>query len=341
MANKFKVVATAGKLSGGPLDIEKKELTRVNAEVDLALVRCNTEDELIAGAKEADIILGGGRLFTRRVLEALPRCRAIITYSVGFDGIDVDAATENGIIVVNNPACEWCVEEVSNHAITLLLACAKKLTIINDLTKKGQWAEARKALLPMGSIFGQTLGIIGCGNIGRLTAKKAQCFGLRVLGDDPYVDKSLASGYGITLVSLAKLLRESDYISLHTPLDKQTRHLVGEAEFKQMKPTAFVINTARGGIIDEGALIQALLDKRIAGAGLDVLEKEPAAPDNPLLKMDNVITMAHTASFSDEALAQQAINPAQEAARILNGFWPRNPVNKTVKPKIELKREDL
>jgi D-3-phosphoglycerate dehydrogenase len=339
MENKFKVVALA-KLSGSSHSVEEKELMRVNGKVEIVQARCNTEEELIVAAREADAILGGGRLFTRKVMEALPRCRAIVTYSVGFDGIDLDAATDNGIVVVNNPAIAWCVEEVSNHAIALLLICAKKLALLNDLMKKDGWNAARQRLLPMGSVFGQTLGIIGCGNIGRLTARKAACFGLRILGNDPYVDKSLASECGITLVSLPHLFKEADYISLHTPLDKQTRHLIGENEFKKMKPSVYLINTARGGIVDESALIQALQEKRISGAGLDVFEKEPLDPDNPLLKMDNVVTIPHSASFSDEALEMQAINPAQEIARVLAGRWPKNVVNTAVKPKFALVKED-
>jgi D-3-phosphoglycerate dehydrogenase len=173
-----------------------------------------------------------------------------------------------------------------------------------------------------------------------MTAKKAQCFGLRVLGNDPYVDQSLVNEYRITLMSLPRVLKESDFVSVHTPLDKQTRHLIGEAEFKQMKPTAYLINTARGAIIDEAALIKALQEKRIAGAGLDVFEKEPVDPSNPLLKMDNVVTIPHTASFSEEALEAQPINPAQEVVRVLSGLWPRNPINKTVTPKVNLVKQD-
>jgi len=339
MKSRFKVVAL-GKLSGDSLTMEEKELAKLNAEVELVQAKCNTEDELMKVAKDADAILGGGPLFTRRVMESLTKCRAIVTYSVGFDGIDVDAATDMGIIVVNNPSRAWCVEEVSNHTIALLLVCAKKFTLLNDLTRNGHWAEARQVLPPMGSIYGQTLGIVGCGSIGRMTAQKAQCFGLRVLGNDPYVDQSLVNEFGITLMSLPRVLRESDFVSIHTPLDKQTWHLIGEAEFKQMKPTAYLINTARGGIIDEAALIKALQEKWIAGAGLDVFEKEPIDPSNPLLKMDNVVTIPHTASFSDEALEVQPINPAQEVARVLSGQWPKNPINKTVKPKVNLVKED-
>lgn len=336
---RFKVVAL-GKLSGDSLTIEEKELAKLDAEVALVQAKCSTEDELIAVAKDADVILGGGPLFTRRVMEALPKCKAIVTYSVGFDEIDVDAATDNRIIVVNNPSRAWCVEEVSNHAIALLLVCAKKFTILNDLTRNGRWAETRQVLRPMGSIYGQTLGIVGCGSIGRRTAQKAQYFGLRVLGNDPYVDQSTVNEFGITLMSLSRVLKESDFLSIHTPLDKQTWHLIGETEFKQMKPTAYLINTARGGIIDEVAMIKALQEKWIAGAGLDVFEKEPIDPSNPLLKMDNVVSIPHTASFSDEALEMQPINSAQEVVRVLSGQWPKNPINKTVKPKVNLVKQD-
>jgi D-3-phosphoglycerate dehydrogenase len=322
------------------MEVESGELAKLNAEVELVEARCTTEDELIAVAKDADAILGGGRLFTRRVMESLPKCKVIATYSVGYDTIDVNAATDNGIIVVNNPSSIWCIEEVSNHAIALLLACAKKLTLLNDWTKQGRWIETRQAMAPMVPIHGQTLGLVGCGAIGRMTARKAQCFGLRTLGYDPYVDGSLAKEYGITLMNLPELLKESDFVSVHTFLNKETRHLIGEREFKQMKPSAYFINTARGVIVDESALIKALQEKRLAGAGLDVFEKEPVNPDNPLLKMDNVVVVPHTASYSDAALAQQAINPAQEVARVLSGRWPNNPVNKTVKPKLNLVNEE-
>ncbi len=273
-------------------------------------------------------------------MEALPKCKVIIRYGVGYDMIDIDAATDNGIIVVNIPAPEWCAEEVTNHAFTLLLACAKKLVFLNNLIKQGRWSEGRRALAPMVAIHGQTLGLIGCGGIGRAMGRKAQCFSLRVLGYDPYIDKSLVKESGITLVSLPELLKESDFVSVHTFLGKETWHLMAEKEFKQMKPTAYFINTARGPVVDEPALIKALQEKGIAGAGLDVFEKEPIDDDNPLLKMDNVVVMPHSASYSDTAFNQLQTSVGQEAARVLSGRWPRNMVNKTVKPKVKLVKED-
>ena len=335
MAEKFKVVGL-GKMGPGTMDLEQKELEKVDAEIEIVEARCRSEEEMLAVAKDADAILGGNPFLTRRVMESMPKCRIIATYSVGYDYLDVDAATDNGIIIVNNPASEWCIEEVSNHAVALLLACAKKLIIMDNLTKQGKWAEAKQAQAPMASIHGQTLGLAGCGEIGRMTARKAQCFGLKTIGYDPYLDKSVAEASGIILVSLPELLKESDFISVHTPLNDDTFHLIGEEEFSQMKPSAYFINTARGRVVDEPALIKALREKKITGAGLDVFEQEPIDPENPLLKMDNVIAIPHNASYSDAALIQQAVNPAQEVARVLSGRWPNNPVNKTVKPKVEL-----
>ena len=173
-----------------------------------------------------------------------------------------------------------------------------------------------------------------------MVARKAQCFSLKVLGYDPYVNESVVKESGITLVSLPELLRESDFISVHALLNNETRHLIGEQEFKQMKLTAYFINTSRGSVVDEPALIKALQEKWIAGAGLDVFEKEPVDPDNPLLKMDNVVVTPHTASDSDAAFKQLPIIVGQEAARVLSGKWPRNTVNPTVKPKVNLVKED-
>ena len=334
---KYKVIRVGPYAGRMPMGEAAKELAK--ADVEFIAVTCNTEDELIAGAKDADILLFAGAQITRRVLESLPKLQAVIFGSVGYDQVDADAATDNGVIVVNNPAFQWCVEEVSNHALVLLLACAKKLAFLNDGTKQGRWAECKRAQAPMVSIHGQTLGLVGCGSIGRMMARKAQCFSLKLLGYDPYLDKSMVKEYGITLVSLPELLKESDFVSVHTPLNKETRHLMGEKEFRQMKPSAYIINTARGSIVDEPALIKALQEKRIAGAGLDVFEKEPVDPANPLLKMDNVVVTPHSASYSDKAFSLPAKIVLQEVARVLSGRWPKNVVNESVKPKVNLVKE--
>jgi D-3-phosphoglycerate dehydrogenase len=241
--------------------------------------------------------------------------------------------------VVNNPSFEWCIEEVSNHAITLLLACAKKVKILDKLVAQGQWAKAKVAQKPMGAIYGQTLGIIGCGAIGRMTARKAHCFGLKVIGYDPYVEKWLAKENGITLVNLTELVKESDYVSAHPDLNDTSFHMMGEKEFRQMKRSAYFINTSRGKIVDEPALIKALEEKWIAGAGLDVYEVEPLPQENPLVKMDNVVLLPHSGAYSDAAYRQAIVNIAQEADRILSGQWPKNAVNKSVKPRVKLVKD--
>jgi D-3-phosphoglycerate dehydrogenase len=335
---KFKVVGL-GKLGGAGMDIEVRELAKAGVDAEVIAGRYATEDELLAQAGDADVILGGGPWFSRRVIEKLTKCRAIITYSVGFDGIDVQAATEAGILVVNNPAAEWCVEEVANHAIVLLLDCAKRISALNDYTKRGLWRETRQILAGAPGIHEQTLGLIGCGGIGRAVAEKAHAFHLTTIGYDPYPNQAASSKAGIKLMSMNEVLAQSDFVSLHTPLSAETRHLIGEPQLRLMKPTAYLINTARGPVVDEPALIRALQEKRIAGAGLDVFEKEPVDPNNPLLKMDNVVVTPHSASSSIAAIAVQAVNPSQEAARVLSGTWPHNPVNPSVKPRVKLEKE--
>jgi len=332
---RFKVVRV-DRASDLPVEEEMAALTEIGAEVTGA--NCKTEDEIIKVAKDADAILVVSARITRRIMEALPRCQVIVRYGIGFDTIDVPAATDNGILVVNIP--DFCLEEVSNHAVSMLLALARKLTLVSNCLRRDSWAVCKQALAPMGSIYGQTLGLVGCGNIGRLTAKKARCFDLEIVGYDPYLDKSVAEAHGIKLVSLPELLRESDFVSLHTPYSAETRHLIGEAELRQMKPTAYLINTARGAIVDEAALFKALEAGWLAGAGLDVFEKEPARPDNPLFKLDNVIVTPHIASYCEASYARLKQSVGREAARVLKGRWPRNLVNKDVKPKADLSRED-
>ena len=345
MSKKYKVLKVSKEV-GSSLKVvgpswssrETEEFAKFGAE--LVEVSDANKNEVLAASKDADIILLGSFPITRWLMEAAPKCIAVMCQSVGYDPIDVNAATELNILVVNNPSFEWCIEEVSNHAITLLLACAKKVKILDSLVRQGQWAEAKKAQKPMGSIHGQTLGIIGCGAIGRMTARKAQCFGLKLLGYDPYVEKWLAKENGITLVTLPELLKQSDYVSAHPDLNDTSYHMMGEKEFKLMKPSAYFINTSRGKIVDEPALIKALEAKQIAGAGLDVFEVEPLPKDNPLTKMENVIMLSHSASYSDLAFSIAPINIAQEVGRILSGKLPNNIVNKSVKPRVELVKGD-
>ena len=332
VAKQFKVLRLDKSEVIFPMKEELEELNKVNAEIIEA--DWSTEDDIIKAAAGVDVIMTDAAKMTRQVINSLVKCKLIVSYGIGYDHIDVDAATDNDIIVVNIP--DFCIEEVSNHTIALLLTCAKKLVFMNNSTKSGHWNECKQAQAPMGSIYGQILGIIGCGIIGRLVAKKAQCFDLKVLGYDPYLSKAAALECGIILVSLTELLRDADYISIHTLSNQETRHLIGEKELRQMKSSAFLINTSRGSIIDEAALIKALEENRIAGAGLDVFEQEPIDPNNPLLKMKNAVVTPHSAYYSDNALIRLRTSVGKEAARVLSGQWPQNVVNKTVKPKVIL-----
>ena len=237
-------------------------------------------------------------------------------------------------MVVNSAG--FCTEEVSNHAITMLLACAKKLTILNDLVKAGKWgAETRDAIVPMVPIDGNVLGLVAFGNIARAAARKAKAFGIEVIAYDPYVAPWIAKEYGVRLVgSLEELAASSDFVSVHTPLNNQTRGLIGADFFKAMKSTAYFINTCRGPVVDEAALIDALRNKEFAGAGLDVFEEEPTAPDNPLFDFDNVIVTPHSAGSSSRSRVAALVQVGQETARILRGTLPMSLVNPEVRHKI-------
>lgn len=333
--NKAIVARVENAAIASPLSDEAEVIRK--AGIELLDIAAAGEDEIIARAGEADVVFTVRAAFTRRVFENLPRLLAVVRCGIGYDNVDVEAATDNNVLVVNIP--DFCFEEVSNHAIVLLMACAKKLVRMNNLLKTAGWGASRRIMQPMGSIWGQTIGIVGCGNIGRMTARKARCFGLNVIGSDPYVDRDLARESGITLKSLPEVMGESDYVSLHPCLNQETFHLIGEKELALMKPTAYLINTARGSIVDEPALIRALRDDKIAGAGLDVFEKDPIDDDNPLLKMDNVIATPHSASYCDASFKRLRISVGQEAVRVAQGKWPRNVVNQGVKPKVDLRRE--
>ncbi len=328
----FKVVVT-NAAPGEPLLPERQELARVNAQVVPA--RCGTEEETIAATRDADGILNRSAPITRRVIEALERCRVIVRYGIGVDTVDVQAATEHGIVVANVP--DFCLEEVANHAIMLLLACAKKLIRLHDAVRDGDWERRREILRPMGRVAGQTLGLVAFGKIPRAMVPKARALQMRVLAYDPYVSPTTVHQYGALPVEFDALLAQSDYVSVHTPLNDETHGLFGEREFRAMKPTAFFINTSRGPVVEESALIRALEAGWIAGAGLDVFEQEPVRPDNPLLKMANVVLTPHTASFSDEAFAELPRRVGEEAARVLNGQWPTALVNPEVKGKVQLR----
>lgn len=259
----------------------------------------------------------------------LERCKIITVLGVGFNNVDLEAAAARGIWVCNVP--DYCIPEVSDHTIGLLVALSRRMWQLHRaVTQQGAW-DFRLAG-EVQRLSGQTLGIIGFGRIGRAVAPKAKALGLRVIADDPYIPPSIGQEYGVPLVSLEEVLGESDFVSLHVPLTQETYHLIGERELRMMKRSACLINTARGAVVDEAALVRALREGWIAGAGLDVLEEEPPAPDNPLFALDNVIITPHSAFYSTRANRERHLRGAREALRVLQGEPPLNPVNAPTLP---------
>ncbi|MBI4596071.1 MAG: C-terminal binding protein [Candidatus Tectomicrobia bacterium] len=334
----FKIVATFFIPN---VDLGEENAKEIGAELVKRLCRTGAEaneDELYAVAQDADAVITNIQPYTRRVIERLRKCRVISAIGIGYDWIDVQAATDHGICVVNVP--DYCLEEVSAHAMALLLACSRKLVRVFDAVRAGKWnsavpVEIRQGIQPpMFRLKGQTLGLVGFGNIARTLVPMAKGFGLRVIAYDPRVTASVGQQYGVELMGLDRLLEQSDFVSLHASLATETRHMLGLKELKKMKPTAYFINTARGGLVDEEALYTALSEGYIAGAGLDVLDPEPPNPDNPLLKLHNVIITAHMAQYSDRAEQELWRRPAEAAIQVLKGEWPRGLVNAQVKEKF-------
>ena len=310
----------------------QQQLEGIDCDFDVYV--CQSEGETIEAVKGVDVIINQGVPMPSTVMDEIDSAQGIVSFGHGFNHIDHESATDNSVMVINTAG--FCTEEVSNHAIMFILSCAKKLTMLNDLTKNGKWGfETSSVTSNMVPITDQTLGLVSLGNIGRAVARKAQALGMHVIAYDPYVQPWIAKEYRVELVgSLNDLASRSDFVSMHTPLNNQTRHLVGADFFKAMKPTAYFINTCRGSTVDEDALINALKTKEFAGAGLDVFDIEPSPTDNPLFQMENVMVTPHSAGTSIRAAIAAQIQVGQEAARLLNGSWPMSLVNPEVRSSI-------
>jgi D-3-phosphoglycerate dehydrogenase len=287
--------------------------------------------DLIQALRDVDAAMVQGHGFDSAAFADMGlhgRCKGLVSFGHGYDHLDLEAATSNGVVLANTAS--FGTEEVSNHTMMHFLVCSRKFVLHDKLVRSGVWT--RKNLAPMGHVAGQIFGIVGLGDIGRAVARKAKAFGLQVIGYDPYLASWDAKEYGVEMTaSLDELCRRADYISVHVYLNAQTGHLIGRAQFAVMKPTAYLINCARGGVVDEAALIEALQQQRLAGAGLDVFEKEPVAPDNPLLQMDNVSLTNHYASYSELAWERAQTQLGEEAVRIAIGMWPLSLINPDVR----------
>lgn len=305
-------------------DIEAEALAEAGAE--LVVSQTGEESDLLALVADADAILTCFARVPASVIRAGARLQVVGRYGIGVDNIAVDEATRLGIPVTNVPA--YCLDEVSDHAMALLLACARKVCLYSSATRRGDWDLGVGA--PVHRLRGQTLGIIGLGKIGQTLVPKAQAFGLRVMAYDPIISLETADALGVERVDLNTIFSQADFVSIHAPLTSETRGLVSGERLRQMKSTAVIINTARGPIIDQAALTQALQERWIAGAGLDVYEGESLPSDHPLLRLANVITTPHVAFYSEEALVDLRTLAAGNVAMILSGKRPAWVVNPEV-----------
>jgi D-3-phosphoglycerate dehydrogenase len=301
-------------------DVEQELRAVEAAGGELVVGQVTDEQQAAELCQDADGVLTARAPITKRVIGAMERCRIIVRYGIGVETIDIPTATERGIMVANVP--DYCVDEVSDHALTLLLMLSRQILSSIALAKEDKWMMTK--MPPLNRLRGQICGLVGCGQIGSLLASKVAAFGMRVMIYDPYLNQSRCREMGAELVSFERLLAASDFISLHAPLNEQTRHLFGASAFAKMKRTAFIINTARGGLIDETALIAALDAGKIAGAGLDVVESEAVVTPvrAALVNHPKMVVTAHTAWLSQEA---RATLQAKAVAQVIAGVKGEEP----------------
>ncbi len=302
------------------IDIEKAVLAEMCP--GLPWLKCRTEDEVIAQCADGEGILIMYAPMTRRVMQHLKRCKIIARYGVGVDTVDLQAAADLGIIVSNVP--DYGTHEVSDHALAMMLCLTRKIAYASSLVKQGKWDF--RLMHPVHRHQVQTIGIIGIGRIGGAMAHKTHALGMKVIAHDPYVQPDQVPDY-VTLVSLEELLRQSDVVSVHCPLSDSTRYLLDEEKLRLMKPSAYLINTARGYIVDEAALDKMLGEKKLAGAAMDVFSVEPGSPSHPLFKYENFLCTPHMAWHSEESAKELKRKAAEEVRRVLRGEAPLYQVN--------------
>ena len=327
----FKVVHVDGQPSAD-WSVEREILEAADAE--LVIGGCTDDDQVVAVAADADAVLNTMYFMNRQLFERLPNLKVVVRGGVGYDNLDVEAATDCGIVVCN--VVDYGYNEVANHAFALLLALNRKLVPLDRGVRQGRGRPDPADVVHTGRVAGQTLGLVSLGNIAQAVARRAKGFDLEVIAYDPYVDAEKAAALGVELTTLEDVCRRSDYISVHTPLSKETRGLIGTPELALMKPNAYIVLTSRGGVIDEDALVVALREERVAGAGIDVFVSEPVTADNPLLGFDNVIATPHFAYYSEVSVVVLRQRVAEAAADVLRGVMPRSVVNREILDTVSL-----
>jgi D-3-phosphoglycerate dehydrogenase len=315
---------------------ETKEFSVAGVNISAAESIDDPSSRLLLPSVDALIVVSAK--VKRDAIDQLDRCRVIVRYGSGTDNVDVQRATECGIVVANVP--DFCLSEVADHTMALLLASARKLILMDRYTRSGHWQARGQEKVRR--IAGRTLGLVGFGSIAQEVARRAVAFHLKVIAYDPYLDLALARSLGVVEVGLEDLLEDADFVSLHVPLTEKTSHMIGEGELRKMKAEAILINTARGGLVDEAALVRALTEGWISGAGIDVYEKlpmfdpHPVYIRHPLFDLDNVVLTPHSAGTSIESLHQLKLDGAREAIMVLNGRTPQHWVNPGVHPRFPL-----
>ncbi len=312
-------------------DIERELYARAGHEFEVR--KCKTTEEVIAFGRDADALCICQHPANAEVIAELKHCRIIARYGAGLDTVDIPAATRAGIVVTNVPHASS--DEVAEQAIAMLLACIRKVVDHDRRVRKGEWGIYEKD--PVYRMQGKTLGVVGLGNIAQKLVAKLRGFEFRVLAHDPFAKPETAASLGAELVSLDELLESSDYISLHAPLNDDTKHLINAKTLARMKPDAILVNCSRGGLVDTAALVDALRNKRIAGAGIDVHEVEPPPADYPLYDLDNVIVSDHAAWYSEDSIRQIQREAAECVVAVLAGNRPHNLVNPAVYDVLNLR----
>ena len=309
-------------IDGGYEDYGREARILAPVGAGFEVIPCGGDAASIADRiADADALMVRESRISGAVMAALPRLRGIVRYGIGVDNIDLEAARQRRIAVANVP--DYGTEEVSDQALALLLAVARRVATRDAGVRRGRWNVSREE--PMYRLAGKTLGLLGYGRIARAVERKLRAFGIeRVCVYDPYVTQWSP---GVSAMSADEVCRQADYLSVHAPLTPQTRHLLDADRIALLKPTAIVVNTARGGLIDEAALVAALQERRIFGAGLDVFENEPPVPGNPLFALDNVVVSDHTGWYSEESVRDLQEGAAREVGRILAGEPPRSWIN--------------
>ncbi len=337
----FRVVRLNAALS--PMSQFERDLFREHRLHPLE-AEANSPATIVPRVADCDAIFVVSTALPESVIESLSRCRVISRLGTGTDKIDVVTATRKGILVTNVPA--FCVEEQADHTMALLLALLRKLPQMSQAMTQGAWNAARRQASANQRLSGSVLGLVGFGNSARAVAKRARGFGIRVIATRRNMDAPAdqADELGVEMMALEDLLQQADYVSLHLPLTDHTYHLLDRAMLRKMKPGAYLINTSRGAIVDEEALVEFLREERLAGAGIDTFEgidvfvEEEKPPDHPLLSLDNVILTPHVGAISVQAMQDVSTGGMANAAAVLSGFWPSpdNLVNPEVVPRFPL-----